>query len=101
MGYTSVLRRKKTEMVRFFIDYRKLNTMTINDSYPLPRMDECIDTLGDADIFTALDTFNIYWHIDIPKEDRGKNFFVCHASQFQYIAFPSVSPMTQQLFNVD
>ena len=76
---------KKDDRLRFCIDYRKLNTMTIKDSYPLPRMDECIDSLGDARIFTTLDAFNRYWQIEIPKEDRGKSAFVCHAGQFQYI----------------
>jgi len=31
--------------VRFRIDYRKLNLMTVKDAYPIPRMDECIDSL--------------------------------------------------------
>ena len=79
---------KKDGRLRFCIDYRKLNTMTIKDSYPLPRMDECIDTLGDARIFTTLDAFNGYWQIDVPQEDRGKTAFVCHSGQFQYTRMP-------------
>ena len=79
---------KKDGRLRFCIDYRRLNTMTVKDSYPLPRMDECIDTLGDARIFTTLDAFNGYWQINVPKEDRGKTAFVCHAGQFQYTRMP-------------
>jgi len=41
--------------VRFCIDYRKLNLMTVRDAYPIPRMDECIDYLGDARVFFTLD----------------------------------------------
>jgi hypothetical protein len=41
--------------MRFYIDYRCLNALTIRDSYPLPRMDECIDSLGDAKFFSTLD----------------------------------------------
>ena len=48
---------KKHGKLRFCIHYRKLNAMTVKDSYPLPRMDECIDTLGDDKIFTTLDAF--------------------------------------------
>ena len=63
-------------------DYRKLNTMTVKDSYPLPRMDECIDThLGDAIIFTTTRCFQRLLEIDVPEEDRGKTAFVCHAGQ--------------------
>jgi hypothetical protein len=40
--------------MRFCIDYRSLNALTLKDSYPLPRMDECIDSLGDATIFSTL-----------------------------------------------
>jgi len=38
---------------RFCIDYRKLNLMTIKDSYRIPRMYECIDSLGDARVFST------------------------------------------------
>lgn len=41
--------------LRFCVDYRKLNSLTVKDSYPLPRMDECLDSLGEANFFTALD----------------------------------------------
>ena len=79
---------KKDGKLRFCIDYRKLNTMTVKDSYPLPRMDECIDTLGDAKVFTTLDAFWGYWQITVPEEDRAKTSFVCHAGQYQYIRMP-------------
>ncbi len=36
---------------RFFVDYRKLNAKIIRDSYPIPRMDDCIDSLGGAKVF--------------------------------------------------
>ncbi len=40
---------------RLCVDYRPLNALSLKDSYPLPRMDECIDSLGDAKFCTALD----------------------------------------------
>ena len=46
---------KKDGTLRFCIDYRRLNLVTIRDSYPIPRMDECIDSLGHAEIFSTLD----------------------------------------------
>ena len=46
--------RKDGEM-RFCVDYRNLNALRKRYSYPLPRMDECIESLGDATIFTTLD----------------------------------------------
>lgn len=46
---------KNDDSVRSCIDYRRLNTVKIRDSYPIPRMYECIESLGDAQIFSTLD----------------------------------------------
>ena len=41
--------------MRFCVDYRRLNASTVKDSYPLPWMEDCLDSLGEAQYFTALD----------------------------------------------
>jgi len=46
---------------RFCIDYRQLNERTVRDSCPLPRMDDCLDSLGDAQFFSTLDCNAGYW----------------------------------------
>lgn len=51
---------KKDGKVRFCIDYMKVNSMAITDTYHLQRMDECIDTLGDAEYLTTLDVYSGY-----------------------------------------
>ena len=43
-----VMVRKKDGSLRFCIDYRKLNEVTRKDSYPLPRVDDLLDSLSDA-----------------------------------------------------
>lgn len=50
----------KNERLRFCVDYRKRNTMTFDDSYPLPIIDESIDSLGDACMLSTLAGFNCY-----------------------------------------
>ena len=79
---------KKDGTLRFCIDYRKLNGMSTRDSYPIPRMDECINSLGDARIFSTLDAYSGYWQMNVAKEDRHKTAFVCHSGTFQCKRMP-------------
>lgn len=73
---------------RFCVDYRKLNSITVKDSYPLPRMDECIDSLGDAKYFSTLDCNSGFWQIPIREEDRDKTTFTCHAGTYRFKKMP-------------
>ncbi len=79
---------KKDGKLRFCIDYRKLNEVTVKDSYPIPRMDDCLDSLGEATIFTGLDAYSGYWQMNVAKKDRHKTAFTCHAGTFQCVRMP-------------
>ena len=74
--------------MRFCVDYRRLNEVTVRDIYPLPRMEDCIDFLGDANMFSALDCNAGYWQIPVTEEDRDKTTFVCHEGAYRYIRLP-------------
>ena len=74
--------------MRFCFDYRRLNAVTVKDSYPLPRIDDCIDTLGEAVIFSTLDAYSGYHQLSIAKRDRYKTAFVTHHGQFQWRRMP-------------
>ncbi len=69
---------------RFCVDYRRLNALSLKDSYPLPQMEECIDSLGDAKFFTTLDCNWGFWQIPIKDEDRDKTTFTCHSGTFRF-----------------
>ncbi len=56
-----VLVPKSDSSLHFCVEYQRLSASTVRDSYPLPRMDECIDSLGDATKFNALDCNSGYW----------------------------------------
>jgi len=69
----AVMVRKKDGTVRFCVDYRKLNAVTVKDSYPLPRIDDMLDRLSGNSWFSTLDLKSGYWQVKIRPEDKEKN----------------------------
>jgi hypothetical protein len=65
-----VLVPKPDGSLRFCVDNGPLNAITVPDTYPLPRMDECIDSLGEAVVFTTLDYNSGYWQIPVDPAER-------------------------------
>ena len=51
----------KDGTLQFYVDYRCINDMTVRDASSIPRVDESIDSLGDGEIFSTLDTNSGYW----------------------------------------
>ena len=83
-----VLAPKPDGTWRFCVDYRKLNAATIADSYPLPRADDCLDSLGTAMVFTTLDCNSGYWQLALAEEDKDKTAFVSHMGTHRYNRMP-------------
>ena len=83
-----VLVPKSDGSTRFCVGYRKLNALTRRDSYPFPRMDEFVDSLGDASFFTTLDANSGYWQILMDEDSKDKSSFTCHAGFFRFKRLP-------------
>ena len=63
-----VLVRKKDGSLRFCIDLRKLKAKTIKDAYSLPRIEESLDCLNGARIFSSLDLKSGYWQVELDDD---------------------------------
>jgi len=87
-AFPVVLVPKHDGTMRFCVKYRQLNEVTVRDVYPLPSMDDCIDFLRDAKVFSTLDCNSGYWQIPVADEDRDKTTFVCHEGAYRYIRPP-------------
>jgi len=58
---------KKNGKARLCVDYLRLNIITKKDAYPLSRMEDCLDSLGDAQVLTSLDCTAGYWQVPLRK----------------------------------
>ncbi len=83
-----VLVKRKDGRLRFCVDYRRLNNVTIKDSYPLPRIDDLLDHVGTASFFTSLDLASGYWQVPVRPEDREKTAFITQDGLFQFKHMP-------------
>lgn len=83
-----VLVHKKDGGVSWCVDYRRLNSLTLKDAYPLPKIDECLDVLGEATVFSTLDLQCGYWQIAVAHKDRGKTAFITRSGLYEYTRMP-------------
>ena len=61
---------------RMCTDYRKVNSVTKTDSFPVPRMDDCIDNIGQAQYVTKFNLLNGFWQIPLTDRPRDISAFV-------------------------
>ena len=83
-----VLVVKKDGGLCFCVDYRRLNDNTKKDCYPLPRVDDTLDTLSRAQWFSILDLKSGYWQVGLHQENKGKTAFSTPCDLFQFNLMP-------------
>jgi len=80
--------RKKDNALRFCIDYRQLNRVTVRDSYPLPLIDNVLSALQGSSWFCTLHLRAGYYNIPIAESDRHKTAFVTRAGCHRLTVMP-------------
>ena len=73
---------------RFCTDFRKVNNKTKSDSFPIPRIADCIDQIGNAKFVSTFDMLKNYWQVPLTQRAREIAAFVTPSGLYQYKVMP-------------
>ena len=83
-----VLVPKRDGSLRLCVDYRHLNRVTKPDPYPMPRVDDLLDRLGQAKYISTLDLTKGYWQVPVHPESRQQTAFITPFGKYQFLTKP-------------
>ncbi len=83
-----ILVPKSDSSFRFCTDFRKVNLVSKSDTFPLPRIDDCIDHIGQAKFVTTFDLLKGYWQVPLTPRAKQISTFVTPQGLFQYKVLP-------------
>ena len=79
---------KSNNTPRFCSDFRKVNNVTKPDSFPLPRMEDCIDQVGSAKFVSKFDLLKGYWQVPLSERAREIAAFITPTGLYSYNVMP-------------
>ena len=88
-AFPVVIVAKPDDSIRVCIDYRKLNELTISDSYPLPNIEQLLMGLGDSKCFTQLDLVQAYHQVPLTEESRPMTAFQVKRGHYEFLKAPN------------
>ena len=83
-----VMVKKANEKWRMCVDFIDLNQAYPKDSFPLPRIDQLVDSIAKHKLLTFIDAFSGYNQIQMAKEDQEKTAFVTSQGLYCYKVMP-------------
>lgn len=88
MVITNSCCKKKDSSIRLCVDLRKVNDLTIKDSFPLPRIDDCLDALRGNTWYSTIDLASGYHQLSVHPSDKCKTAFVTNKGLFEFNRMP-------------
>jgi hypothetical protein len=73
---------------RFVVDYRKVNNVSEIDAFPLPRIDDLIDRIGDAKYITKIDISKAYWQVNLTERSKEISAFTTPWGIYNFKVLP-------------
>jgi hypothetical protein len=83
-----VIVKKKDGTNRFCVDYRKINEITVKDNFPVPLIEETLDSLQGSQYFTTIDLASGYWQMALNNDAKLKTAFISSKGLFQFERLP-------------